>query len=132
MGYDQLQIIFLMKDIKTREDIEKMVDSFYETVRKDDLIGPIFNQVIGDDWSTHLSTMYNFWQTVLLHQFAYKGSPFIPHRKLPIEAHHFERWLKLFNASLDKNFLGKTADEARWRAEKMAQMFMHKLSNNSY
>lgn len=121
-----------MKDIENRNDIELMVDTFYDLVRKDDLLGPIFNQVIKDNWPKHLDTMYRFWQTVLLHEFAYKGSPFLPHSKLPIDEHHFERWLKLFNTCLDKNFEGKIADEAKWRAQKMAEMFMYKLNANSY
>ncbi len=121
-----------MGDITNRKDIELMVDTFYSAVQKDDVIGPIFNGVIKDNWSKHLETMYNFWQTVLFHEFAYKGSPFSPHRQLPIKEHHFERWLFHFNSSIDKNFTGKIAEEAKWRASKMAQMFMHKLNNNSY
>ena len=75
--------------------------------------------------------MYRFWQTILLHEYAYKGSPFMPHRKLPISEQHFERWLLLFNSTLDENFKGKIAEEAKWRAKKMAEMFLIKLSNQS-
>ena len=121
-----------MKDIINRKDIELMVDTFYGEVRKDDLLGPIFNGVIKDNWTKHLDTMYRFWQTVLLHEIAYKGSPFVPHRKLPIEAQHFERWVCHFNNSMDKNFEGKVAEEAKWRASKMAEMFMYKLSSHSF
>ncbi len=121
-----------MKDIVNRKDIELMVDSFYDLVREDELLGPIFNDAINDNWPKHLDTMYRFWQTVLLHEFAYKGSPFTPHRKLPLEAYHFESWLYLFNMSMDKNFTGKIAEEAKWRAKKMAEMFMHKLNTNSF
>lgn len=120
-----------MNDITNREDIELMVDTFYTSVREDTVLGPIFNSVIKDNWDKHLDTMYRFWQTVLLHEFAYKGSPFSPHRNLPIEEHHFDRWLYHFNTSMDRNFSGKIADEAKWRASKMAQMFMYKLSNNN-
>ena len=35
-------------DIKDFADIKLMVDSFYEQVRKDALIGPIFNEVINN------------------------------------------------------------------------------------
>lgn len=121
-----------MKEITNRKDIELMVDSFYGAIREDELLGPVFNGVIKNNWTKHLDTMYRFWQTVLLHEFAYKGSPFVPHRKLPIEAHHFERWLYLFNTSLDKNFSGKIAEEAKFRAQKMAEMFMYKLKSNSF
>ncbi|RDK89181.1 group III truncated hemoglobin [Marinirhabdus gelatinilytica] len=121
-----------MKEIKDRKDIEIMVDTFYTAVRKDDLLGPIFNGIIKDNWSQHLDTMYRFWQTVLLHEYAYKGSPFMPHRKLPINEQHFDRWLQLFKSSIDENFKGKAADEAKWRAEKMAEMFLIKLNNKSF
>lgn len=119
-----------MKDITNRKDIEHMVDTFYTSVREDTVLGPIFNRVINDHWDKHLDTMYRFWQTVLLQEFVYKGSPFRPHRKLPIEAHHFDRWLYHFNTTIDQNFSGKIANEAKWRASKMAQMFMIKLNNN--
>ena len=121
-----------MKDIENKEDIKLMVDSFYGLVQKDALLGPIFNGVIKDGWTAHLETMCRFWQTVLLHEFAYKGSPFLPHKKLPLELHHFERWLFHFNNSMDENFAGNIAEEAKWRAQKMAQMFLYKLNNNSF
>ena len=121
-----------MKDITDRKDIELMVDTFYGAVREDLLLGPIFKDVIKDNWPQHLDTMYRFWQTILLHEYVYKGSPFSPHRKLPIEAQHFESWLQLFRTSVDKNFEGKLAEEAKQRAEKMAEMFMYKLNAKSY
>lgn len=121
-----------MEDITSREDIELMVDNFYAEVREDDLLGPIFKKTIKDNWPKHLDTMYRFWQTILLHEITYRGSPFSPHKKLPIKAHHFERWIFHFNNSIDKNFKGKVAEEAKWRASKMAEMFKYKLNSNSF
>lgn len=116
-----------MTDIQTLEDIKNLVDSFYTKVREDDLIGPIFNKQVGDQWSVHLNKMYGFWQTVLLHEHTYTGSPFPPHAKLPISEEHFDRWLSLFKSTLESNFSGAKADEALVRAEKMAQMFQIKI-----
>lgn len=121
-----------MKDIENRQDIEQMVNTFYASIKEDELLGPIFNGVIKDNWSSHLETMYRFWQTVLLHEYNYKGSPFPPHRKLPIDAQHFDRWLMLFGTAMDKNFKGKLADEAKIRAQKMAEMFQYKLNSNNH
>lgn len=121
-----------MKDITDRKDIELMVDTFYGSVQEDMLLGPIFKSVINDKWTQHLDTMYRFWQTILLHEYAYKGSPFLPHRNLPLEARHFERWLALFNTSIDMNFDGKLAEDAKQRAKKMAEMFMYKLNSKRY
>ena len=52
------------RDILSLDDIKKLVDAFYEKVRKDGLIGPIFDERIHNRWPQHLQKMYTFWQTV--------------------------------------------------------------------
>ncbi len=115
------------KNIVNLEDIKLLVDLFYSKVREDELLAPIFNKVIEDKWPEHLEKMYRFWQTVLLGEHTYYGSPFAPHAYLPISKKHFERWLSLFYLTLDEHFGGEKAEEAKWRADKMAQMFQHKI-----
>ena len=115
------------KDIATIEDIQLLVDSFYEKVRKDILLGEIFNNVIKDRWPEHLAKMYRFWQTVLLGEHTYYGSPFPPHAKLPIEQKHFDAWLSLWHETIDAYFKGSKAEEAKWRGDKMAVMFLSKI-----
>ncbi len=114
-------------DIETLDDIKLLVDTFYANVQKDELIGGIFMGAI-KDWPHHLEKMYRFWQTVLLEQHTYNGSPFPPHAQLPIGAAHFERWLQLFKATIDELFTGSKSEEALWRAGKMAEMFQHKIA----
>ncbi|NCT95601.1 MAG: group III truncated hemoglobin [Chitinophagaceae bacterium] len=115
------------KDIATLEDIQLMVNSFYDRVRADDMLGPIFNGVIQDRWPEHLQKMHRFWQTVLLDEHTYYGSPFLPHAKLPVDQEHFNRWLALFNATIDEHFQGAKATRAKWQGERMAEMFLSKL-----
>lgn len=117
----------MKKDIADIEDIKLLVNRFYDSVREDELLGPIFNDVIKDRWPEHLEKMYRFWQTVLLEEHTYYGSPFPPHAKLPVEKPHFERWIKLFFATIDNHFDGELAYEAKWRAQKMAEMFNYKI-----
>lgn len=114
-------------DIETLNDIKLLVDTFYANVQKDELIGGIFMGAI-KDWPHHLEKMYRFWQTVLLEQHTYNGSPFPPHAQLPIGAAHFERWLQLFKATIDELFTGSKSEETLWRAGKMAEMFQHKIA----
>lgn len=116
------------KEILTLDDVRQLVDSFYEKVRTDELLKDIFNDKIQDRWPLHLEKMYRFWQTILLEDHTYFGSPFAPHAKLPIAQEHFERWLILFNENIDAQFDGAKAKEAKWRAEKMAEMFQHKIA----
>lgn len=114
--------------ISTLDDIKLLVDDFYGKVRKDELIGHIFDDVIRDNWPAHLEKMYSFWQTVLLQELTYKGAPFPKHMKLPVEQEHFDRWLKLFYETIDTYFEGEKADELKMRSRKMAEMFMMKIN----
>ena len=115
------------KQILFQENVKQLVDTFYEKVRKDELLGNIFNERIQNRWSEHLEKMYRFWQTLLLDEHTYFGSPFPPHASMPVTAAHFERWRKLFDETVDELFIGEKADEAKWRAEKMAEMFLYKI-----
>ncbi|MAU16953.1 MAG: globin [Muricauda sp.] len=115
------------KEIASLEEIKQMVDIFYGKVREDDLLADIFNGVIKDNWPTHLEKMYRFWQTVLLEEHTYNGSPFAPHVRLPVEGKHFDRWKQLFFEAVDENFSGDKATEAKFRATKMAEMFQLKI-----
>jgi hemoglobin len=117
------------KDITDFEDIKLLVDTFYDKVREDQLIGPIFDERIQNRWPEHLAKMYTFWQTVLLGDHTYYGAPFPPHAQLPVEKMHFERWLSLFSETLNDLFTGDVAKEAIWRANKMAVMFQYKIDH---
>ena len=117
----------ITRDIGTLEDIKLLVNTFYQKVQKDERLAPIFDERIEDRWPQHLEKMYTFWQTVLLEERTYFGSPFPPHAKLPIDHTHFRRWMELFIMTVDTLFEGEKAIEARWRAAKMAQMFETKI-----
>ena len=116
-----------IKEIISLDDIKKLVDTFYDKVRRDQLIGPIFNGRIQDRWPQHLEKMYTFWQTVLLGEHTYFGSPFPPHANLPVSHQHFEKWMELFTKTIDELFTGEKANDAKWRAGKMAEMFESKI-----
>ncbi len=119
-----------MYDIENKADIQLFVDAFYEAVRNDELIGPVFeNQIEAGNWPIHLERMYRFWNTVLFGKQDYRGNPFSKHRQLPIQEKHFERWLSLLNQTLDENFKGSKAEEVKSRAYKMGQLFQAKLAH---
>ena len=115
------------KEIISLDDIKTLVDTFYEKVRTDELIGPIFNERIQDRWPQHLQKMYTFWQTILLDDHTYFGSPFPPHANLPVSHIHLEKRMELFIQTIDELFGGEKAKEAKWRAGKMAEMFESRI-----
>lgn len=111
-------------DIKTREDIMRLVDSFYAKVQKDELLAPVFSHV---NWPHHLPIMYNFWSSMLLGDQSYRGNPFQKHLPLPIDTQHFGRWLALFRETVDEHFEGEKASEALMRAESIAGIFQVRM-----
>lgn len=117
----------MSKDIEHLEDIQLLVNTFYGRVQQDDLIGPLFNERLEGKWDMHLEKMYAFWQTVLLEEHTYSGRPFPPHAQLPVDVNHFERWKSIFNQTVDELFEGKIATDAKWRAERMAALFLSKI-----
>lgn len=116
-------------ELLTLDDIKKLVDVFYDKIRNDELLSPVFNERIKNNWPAHLGKMYRFWQTVLLDEYTYFGSPFLPHADLPVGGEHFKTWMCLFTATVNELFTGEKAKEAIWRAGKMAEMFEHKLAS---
>jgi hemoglobin len=116
------------EDITSLDDIKLLVDTFYTKIQKDDFIGPIFNEKIGNSWPEHLEKMYRFWQTILLEVHSYSGSPFPPHKHLPVDKSHFDRWMEIFIATVDGLFKGPIAEEAKLRAKNMAEMFNYKIN----
>ena len=116
-----------IQDISNLDDIKLLVNTFYGKVQEDDLIGPIFNQKMMGRWPEHLEKMYRFWQTILLEVHTYSGTPFPPHKHLPVNQTHFDRWMELFTATVDSLFVGKLAEEAKVRAANMAYMFNYKI-----
>ncbi len=114
----------MKNDITSREDIQLLVDRFYDQVRVDPLIGPIFSHV---DWPHHLPIMYNFWSSMLLGDRSYAGNPFQKHLPLSLEGQHFDRWLELFQKTVDEHFDGERAEEVKMRARSIAGIFQARM-----
>lgn len=100
--------------------IEKLVHGFYARVRKDPLIGPIFNERVAD-WDKHLAQMCRFWSSVALMSGAYHGQPMQKHLPLPADGRHFDRWLELFEDTADALCPPKAAMHFVERARRVAQ-----------
>jgi hemoglobin len=111
-------------DIKDRRDIELLVNTFYNKVKEDELLGPVFQ---GLNWPHHLPIMYNFWSSLVLGDQSYSGNPLQKHLPLAVGAEHFKRWLKLFTETLDENFIGDKAADAKQRAQTIAHVFQLRM-----
>ncbi|MEZ5843775.1 MAG: group III truncated hemoglobin [Hyphomicrobiaceae bacterium] len=75
--------------------IHRLVHAFYDRIRADEMLGPVFAEQIAD-WTPHLDKMCAFWSSVTLMSGRYHGRPMPAHARLPVSASHFDRWLALF------------------------------------
>lgn len=117
------------KDIVSRDDVFKLVTDFYAKVRKDDLLGAIFNNAISD-WDGHFEHLTNFWESNLFFKKTYSGDPIGKHVRVDdandnsIGAMHFGHWLNLWFETVDELFEGEMAQMAKNRARNMGT-FIH-------
>ncbi|AFL82430.1 truncated hemoglobin [Aequorivita sublithincola DSM 14238] len=117
------------KKIESREEVSLLVRTFYSKVRKDDLLGPIFNGII-TDWETHLELLTDFWETNLFFARKYFGNPMHAHIEVDkkvggtINELHFGTWINLWHETINELFEGETAEIAKNRARNMGT-FIH-------
>jgi hemoglobin len=119
-------------DIRNREDVHFLVTTFYDKIRKDDLLGPIFNERI-THWKAHLEHLTDFWESSLFFVNKYKGNPLEKHVEVDaaikntINEHHFGVWLNYWIQTLDELFEGEKVNIAKNRARKMGTFIYIKL-----
>jgi hemoglobin len=87
------------------------------------------------NWESHLPVMYDFWENIIFHTGAYTGNPMQVHEQLhhqsPLLSSHFERWLVLFNETVDELYTGEKAFMAKHRALSIATVMQIKIGNLS-
>jgi hemoglobin len=128
-----------MNDIKTRLDIEFLMLDFYGKALDDKIIGFIFTEIAKINMEHHLPIIVDFWEMVLFQkgnfQEKYGRSPMLTHvqlnEKTPLKHAHFTRWLKLFHESVDKHFVGETAELAKSRAVSIGNSMLIRFANRS-
>ena len=120
------------REIETFEDIQLMVDEFYGKAMISPVIGHFFNEVIELDLVEHMPIMHNFWSDILLGTKLYYGNPMIKHfalnKKSKMTPAHFQEWIRLWKANIQEHFVGAKAEEAISRAENIAKLMSHKVS----
>ena len=122
-------------DITDSRDVARLVNVFYDRVRDNDILGPIFDDIAHVDWATHLPRMYDFWESVLFARATFKGTPLLVHRALdrrtPLTTAAFDRWIALFQSTVDDLFTGPMAEHAKNSAVRIAATMEHKISPRS-
>jgi hemoglobin len=107
------------------EMVRAVVHGFYDEIRGDDLLGPIFGGIIApDQWPHHLAKMCDFWSATLLRTSRYEGRPLPPHLAIEgLDERHFRRWLQLFRATVRRLCPPEVAHLFMNRALRIAHSF---------
>jgi hemoglobin len=117
------------RELSTPADVRTLIEAFYARARPDPLIGHFFTTL---DWDHHIPLIASFWEMVLFGDRKCQGDPMTAHvhlhQRIPMEPDHFERWLSLFDHTVDSLFTGPKADEAKQRARTIAGVMAHRVT----
>lgn len=126
-----------MKPISSRKDISILINKFYAKIRRNELLGPIFNgHIPKEKWPEHLEKLTDFWEMRLFGASGFNGNPSQKHvnvdhnMKHTIAPHHFEQWLQLWFETLDELYEGEVAESAKQMAKQMANGQYRVVLNN--
>jgi hemoglobin len=121
-------------DLQNREDIDRLMQVFYERAIDDEVIGYIFTDVAHLDLDHHLPIIGDFWEGMLFGTPAYTKhgrNPMIVHKELdaksPLTREHFERWLEIFTTTVNDLFAGERAEVLKMRAQAIAARMLQSL-----
>jgi hemoglobin len=103
--------------------IRTVLDAFYEKVRADPDLGPVFAKAIPDDaWPAHMAVIQDFWSSVMLKTGRYKRNPFAVHMGVEgISPALFGRWLSLFGETCHAVLAPPLAEEMHDRAIRIGE-----------
>jgi hemoglobin len=127
-----IQNIRKMDDIQNREDIELLVNNFYERVHNEPNLAPIF-EMPAEHWRTHITRVVNFWENWLFQTGSYTGGMMWVHlqanEKNKLTTERFEQWLALWFLTIDSLFAGEKADFVKNKALEIGQIMNAKFNS---
>jgi hemoglobin len=136
MGAERNENNHMKRDIESRKDIELLIVRFYEKIKTDSMLGPIFTEVAKVNWEKHLPIMIGFWDNALFYNGTYSGNPMKTHQHLhhifPLNEEHFKQWLFLFSSSVNELFSGKNAILINQKALNIATVLQAKIFSEHF
>lgn len=106
----------------THAQLRALIDAFYDRVRADAALGPIFAAHV-TDWEAHSERLTDFWSSLMLGSGRYKGNPLAMHQPFAgaLDVALFERWLALWTITTAEHFPLDLAVEFQRKARRVAE-----------
>jgi hemoglobin len=123
------------RDLDDRIEIAEFVTRFYREIAQDERFHRYFHTLAGVDWHAHTLELTDFWAGLLLGE---------PHQSADdvIESHRwlhdaesfdealFDRWLEIFDTTLDGGWVGSMTETARRRGHGIAWALAKRLTGH--
>jgi hemoglobin len=123
-----------MRDLENRQDLEILLNRFYELAFADPLIGIFFTEVVPLNLKTHIPVIADFWESVIFNTHGYRKNVMEVHAHIhhlkAIRKEHLDRWVQLFTNTLDELFSGTNATRLKQRAVSIATLMNIKLNQD--
>jgi hemoglobin len=112
----------MTEHVVTEQDIVRLVPEFYARIRRDPLLGPIFDSAI-EDWPLHVTKLKAFWSSVMLTSGCYKGQPMVAHirHEQQMSKEAFARWLAIWTETSRELLSEEAASAFQDRAARIAE-----------
>lgn len=125
-----------MKKLATRQDVEFLVDTFYDKAIQHPQIATYFVDVVGPHFTTHKARICDFWDDLIFHGNKYKGNPMLVHLNLHASKHltptAFKVWLGLWEQTIVENFDGAEATTAIAKAKQIGMLMQLKIEKSNF
>lgn len=107
-------------DLATPAAIHDLVTRFYREIVFDDLLAPVFDEVVEVDWTIHIPNLIDYWCWIVLGANRYRGAVTATHRRLhsqqAMTPAHCHRWFALWCSTIDDSWTGPCAEKAKTHA----------------
>ena len=125
---------FMNHDLSKPQDLEVLLQHFYEHVLKDPIIGYLFTDVAQLNLNHHLPVVVSFWSDQLFGTSDYDGELFKAHADVHAQAGlrpgHFTRWLYLLDRAIAEcEFSGPNTQRLVELAERIAKSMSAALNS---
>jgi hemoglobin len=120
-------------DLDSVGEVHQFVTRFYRQIAQDERFHRYFNVIARVDWHAHTLQLTDFWAGVLFETEHDDADAVIEshrwlHEQEPFDAELFERWLEIFDETLDGGWQGPLAERARHRARGMAWAMARRIA----
>lgn len=113
--------------------LRDVIYAFYENVRQDAVLAPIFLQALGDKWDHHIEKVLLFWLTATGLGSGYQARNFLPAhvRHRSIGAAELSHWLALFEETLNQRCSPEVSEVLLDIARRMAENIQIGISRHT-